>query len=132
MAKVKFLKIKPQNGFSMIEILVSVLILGIGLLGVAGVQLLSVQQTSNANVRSQATIVAQDVAERIRANGGANISSDDLSELEDNFKKNVGPDGDIEITINGNFAEIDLGWSERDPFSSSRSSEQTLTIRARL
>ena len=37
----------------MIEVLVALLVLAIGLLGVAGVQLLSMQQTANSTLRSE-------------------------------------------------------------------------------
>ncbi|WP_203143961.1 type IV pilus modification protein PilV [Marinobacter mangrovi] len=124
---------RRQRGFTMIEVLVAVLILAIGLLGVAGVQLLSMQQTSNANMRSVATMYAQDVAERVRANGGANLGSDDITAIEKNMQATLGPDGDLSINMNGDFAVIQVQWKERDPLSGSGGeSSQSFTLRARL
>lgn len=57
-----------QRGVSMIEVLVTVVILAIGLLGIAGLQVASVRNTQVAAQRSIATQQAYDIAERIRAN----------------------------------------------------------------
>lgn len=55
----------------MIEVLVTMVILAIGLLGVAGLQIASVRNTQVAAQRSIATQQAYDIAERMRANMGA-------------------------------------------------------------
>ena len=60
-----------QSGFSLIEILVTVLILAIGLLGIAGLQASSMSNNHNAQLRSIATLQAYDLADRMRANRGA-------------------------------------------------------------
>lgn len=57
-----------QNGFTLLETLVALLILSIGLLGLAGLQLSSVKNSRDVYYRTQATILAQDIAERMRAN----------------------------------------------------------------
>jgi type IV pilus assembly protein PilV len=60
--------LKRSSGFSLIEVLVAMLILAIGLLGLMSLQLLSLQTNTNSNFRTQATIAANDMSERIRAN----------------------------------------------------------------
>ncbi len=57
-----------QTGFSLIEVLVSALILSIGLVGVAGLQALSLKNNQSAFMRSQATALAYDLADRMRTN----------------------------------------------------------------
>jgi type IV pilus assembly protein PilV len=52
----------------MLEVLVSVLILAIGLLGLAGMYSFSLKNTANSNVRSVATTQAYDIIEKMRAN----------------------------------------------------------------
>lgn len=54
----------------MIEVLVTMVILAIGLLGVAGLQVASVRNTHVAAQRSIATQQAYDIAERMRVNFG--------------------------------------------------------------
>lgn len=59
---------KKQNGFTLIEILVTVVVLAVGLLGLAGLQATSLKFNSTAYQRSQATNLAYDIADRMRAN----------------------------------------------------------------
>ena len=57
-----------QHGFSMIELLVAVLVMGIGVLGITGLQMVSLQNNRGALVRAQAVMLAYDMMDRIRAN----------------------------------------------------------------
>ncbi|MEO1201838.1 MAG: type IV pilus modification protein PilV [Pseudomonadota bacterium] len=62
------LPVARQRGFTLVEVLVSSLVLGIGLVGVAGLQALSLKNTQSAFMRSQATAMAYDLADRMRSN----------------------------------------------------------------
>ncbi len=57
-----------NHGFSMIEVLVTLMVLSIGLLGLAAMQANSIQNTHGAYVRTQATYLAYDMLDRMRAN----------------------------------------------------------------
>ena len=57
-----------NRGFSLMEILVTLIVLSIGLLGLAGLQLSSLQDNHSAYLRSQATIMAGNIIDRMRAN----------------------------------------------------------------
>ena len=59
-----------ESGVSLIEVLVAVLILGVAVMGYAAVQLNAVKLTEDTYSRSQAMAIAQDAAERLRANVG--------------------------------------------------------------
>jgi len=56
------------SGFSMIELLVAVLVMGIGVLGIAALQMVSLQNNRAALVRADAVALAYDMMDRIRAN----------------------------------------------------------------
>ena len=56
------------GGFSLIEVMIAVLVLGVGLLGFALLQTMSVRFTQSANQRTQATNLAYDMLDQIRAN----------------------------------------------------------------
>ena len=64
---------RRQHGFTLIEVLVSSLILSIGLVGVAGLQVMSLKNNQSAYMRSQVSALAYDLADRMRSNvAGAN------------------------------------------------------------
>lgn len=59
---------KKQYGFTLIEVLISVLVLSVGILGIGALQTLGIRYTQNSYMLSIATQQAQDMAERMRAN----------------------------------------------------------------
>lgn len=60
-----------QAGFSLIEVLVAALVLSIGLVGVAGLQAMSLKNNQSAYMRSQASALLYDLADRMRTNVSA-------------------------------------------------------------
>jgi len=56
------------GGFTLIEALIALVVLSIGLLGLANLQALGLRQNNTAYQRSQATLQAYDMADRMRAN----------------------------------------------------------------
>jgi len=59
---------KHAKGLSLIEILVTVVVLSIGLLGIAGMQAQGVKYSHDSYARSQATMLANELIERMHAN----------------------------------------------------------------
>lgn len=57
-----------QAGFSLLEVLVSMVILAIGLLGLAGLLTASMGNSHSASLRTQATVLAYGIADAMRAN----------------------------------------------------------------
>ena len=62
---------RAARGFSMIELLVAVLVMGIGVLGITGLQMVSLQNNRGALTRADAVQLAYDMLDRMRANPGA-------------------------------------------------------------
>ncbi|OGT18950.1 MAG: type IV pilus modification protein PilV [Gammaproteobacteria bacterium RBG_16_57_12] len=61
-------KINHNKGFTMMEVLVTIVILSIGLLGLAGLQASSIRNNQSADHHSQAAMMIYDLSDRIRAN----------------------------------------------------------------
>jgi type IV pilus assembly protein PilV len=72
LARTKSVLCGRQRGFSLIELLVAVLVMGIGVLGVTALQLVSLQNNRAALVRAEAVQLAYDMMDRIRANPEGN------------------------------------------------------------
>ncbi|CUA82057.1 type IV pilus modification protein PilV [Gulbenkiania indica] len=59
---------RPHQGFTLLEVLIVMVVLAIGLLGIAGLLLSNVRSSSNSAWRTQAALLAEEAAERIRTN----------------------------------------------------------------
>lgn len=139
-----------QTGFGLIEILVALLVLAIGLLGMASLQTTSLQQTTGSQTRTQAILLAEDIVERIRANrpnredyvlsdpdavacntgfaitnGG--LATDDLNEWR-NALGCLLPEGNGEIAVNGDVVTVDITWSPRESIDDLDEGELTLEV----
>ncbi|MBK6293872.1 MAG: type IV pilus modification protein PilV [Rhodoferax sp.] len=60
-----------QHGATLIEVLVTMLVVAIGLVGAAGLQLSSTRYQQTAHMRSQAVEAAQFIVEKMRVNNSA-------------------------------------------------------------
>lgn len=57
-----------QSGFSLVEVLIALIIMSVGMLGIAGLYVQSMQAGRTSMFRHNAVLLAGDVADRIRAN----------------------------------------------------------------
>ena len=73
---------RAQSGFSLLEAVVSIVILSFGLLGVAGLQASSLKYTRDASNQSIAVNLAREMAEMIRSNARAAGRADNPYLLE--------------------------------------------------
>ena len=77
---------KKTHGFTLLEVLLATVIVSVGMLTAASLQLKALRQNNSNFVRSQAIILAYDMADRIRANkiGAANYDGVDIIKLAEN------------------------------------------------
>lgn len=68
--------IHKQRGISMVESLVALVVIGVGMLGIAGLYLSSLQSSRSAKLRSYAVELAGTISDRIRANRDAAAAYD--------------------------------------------------------
>jgi type IV pilus assembly protein PilV len=59
---------RRNQGFSLLEVLVAVVVFSVGLMGMAGLLMVSVRTNHSSYLRSQAGFLAQSMADRMRAN----------------------------------------------------------------
>jgi type IV pilus assembly protein PilV len=61
-------------GFTIVEVLVALVVLAVGMLGIAGLYVVTLQSGGTAIYRTQAVNLASDMADRIRANRTAGVA----------------------------------------------------------
>ena len=121
-----------QRGATLIEVLIAIVVLSIGLLGLAGLQVTSIQSNYSAYYRSQATVLAYDYADRMRTNRTAALTmSSDSSFPSSSSTNSVSgsqsakdkaqwlntlaltlPDGTGQVQRNGTQITISVRWND--------------------
>ncbi|MNU88926.1 hypothetical protein D3C71_787540 [compost metagenome] len=133
-----------QDGMTLIEVLVALLILSVGLLGAAAFQLNALKYTDSARMTSQASFIAYDMMDRIRANsaadytvtpptsGNLNIARDqDLYDFTSNIVNFGGPTATGSIALNQRVYTITITWDDSRAANSANSRRSfVLTSRA--
>lgn len=122
---------RKQQGLSMVEVLVAVVILAIGLLGIASTQLVALEQTNMAQKRTTATSLVQEMADRVRANNGE-LPGSVPPDLKRRMDEQLGGDSEMDMEMNGDVLEVTLEWEERDRFEDDGFRTETFTMRARM
>jgi len=65
-----------QRGFTLLEVLIALLVLSIGLLGLAALQTTGLRSNEMASMRTTSTMLAYDISDRMRANPQGTIDGD--------------------------------------------------------
>ena len=137
-----------QTGATLVEVIVTVLILATSLLAMAALQTRSLQYNQGALMRSQANIYAYDLIDRIRINRGAagsnvtaynvdfedapsgdGLVASDINEWRDNLKLSL-PEGKGKIEcqnptaagVTARVCKITIKWSDEQLFGAIASS----------
>lgn len=68
--------IHTLRGATLLEVMIALMIFSIGMLGLAALQVTGMRESGNAEKRTQATLVANDIVERMRSNITATSAGD--------------------------------------------------------
>jgi type IV pilus assembly protein PilV len=145
---------KRMDGVTLVEVLVTVMVISVGLLGVVALQAITVRDNYSSFLRGQATALADDIIDRIRANrdnaaaynvsltgtvSGTTVAALDVTgwktQLRTMLPKSgsatpVDANGSITVTplAAGRFSvEVRIAWGERDGSSAGASAIQFVT-----
>lgn len=134
MHKTNLSRSRSQRGVSLVEVLVTVVVISVGLLGVSALHLTSLRNSFDSNSRSKATWLAHDIADRMRANrnaarsgnytiaigtspSGTTIAATDLIGWKNQMSQSLtSGDGSIAVADIGSSKvfTITVQWKERD------------------
>ncbi|NWC92087.1 MULTISPECIES: type IV pilus modification protein PilV [unclassified Pseudomonas] len=137
-----------QAGMTLIEVLVSVLILAVGLLGAAVIQLNALKYTDSSRMTSQASFIAYDMLDRIRANSGADyawgqserapssasfasVRDLDLHDFEANIAGFAGEGAKGSVAINQREVTISISWDDSRG-AKAQGARETFTLTSRV
>lgn len=141
---------RTQQGFSLIEVLIVFFVLSVGLLGMAALQMKSMQYNQSSYIRSQATVAAYDMLDRMRANravavaGGYNVAYANTTsagpgavERADvlewaTFLATTLPTGQGQIVCNNPMCVITIQWADRVTGNLGANTLSSLSITAQL
>ncbi|PVZ56136.1 type IV pilus modification protein PilV [Pseudomonas sp. B1(2018)] len=114
-----------QEGMTLIEVLMALVILGVGLLGAAAFQLNALKYTDSARMTSQASFIAYDMLDRIRANAAADYTiappasgnpdvtrDQDLFDFNANIVSSLGATATGRVTVNQQLYTITINWDD--------------------
>jgi type IV pilus assembly protein PilV len=64
------MKVLPytNNGFSLIEVLITLIVISVGVMGLTGLKVLAIKGTNTSHYRHEASLLMMDLADRMRAN----------------------------------------------------------------
>jgi type IV pilus assembly protein PilV len=118
---------RKVRGFTLVEVLIALIVLSIGLLGIAAMYVETLRANRSALVRTQAIALASDLADRIRANRapadnytGAGVNARavaDLAAWNDLIEDQL-PDGEGTVLFRAGTANtpaqymIQVSWTE--------------------
>ncbi|WP_338479554.1 type IV pilus modification protein PilV [Pseudomonas trivialis] len=139
---------KCQAGMTLIEVLVAMLILAVDLLGAAAVQLNALKYTDSARMISQASFIAYDMLDRMRANAGADyawvrteyappasssasVRDLDLHDFDTNITGFAGESGKGAVSVRGGEVTVSIGWDDTRG-SNIQGARQTFTLTSRI
>ncbi len=118
-----------QTGVSMVEVLVAIMILSVGLLGLAGLQSAGLTHNQSANSRSTASMLAYGLLDSMRANrvvaevgaydialgsslsAGTSMTSQDINSWLNELARSL-PAGTGSVTTVGGRVMITIQWDD--------------------
>jgi len=68
------MNLRKSKGFSLVEVMIALIIMSVGMLGIAGLYVQSMQAGRTSMLRHHAVTLAGDIADRIRANPTAGVA----------------------------------------------------------
>ncbi|MEM7053394.1 MAG: type IV pilus modification protein PilV [Pseudomonadota bacterium] len=122
---------RAQHGLTLIEILITLLVLAIGLLGLAALQGFSLQSGQASYYRTQATNMAYEVADFTRANRSIATAGWVQAEFTDRVA-DVLPSGTVAVVLNNDQLAVTIRWLEDRVDENAAGQVESFTINTQI
>ncbi len=121
-----------QSGVALIEVLVSVLLFSLGILGLIGLQTRAISLSVDAEDRNRAALIANDIAAAMWINRTVSVDAAAWTTRAGNLAAGGLPGANVQITSNAaaNTADILITW--RPPQRATGEQDSRLTTRVAL
>ena len=121
---------KAQAGMLLIEVMIAVLIFSFGLLGLVGLQVASTQNSTNAEERTRASMLANDIVSVMWVTNSLNPSTDIASwkTLVADSTKGGLSNATGDVTVVGNVATVTITWKSPSKKSTENSNQYVTSV----
>lgn len=142
-------KARRQRGVSLVEVLVSVVVVALGLLGAVALQATAMRNNQGAYERTQSSILTQGIFDAMRANLGAvasggyntgdwvctapsanSLATRDIARWVDSLHSQINPGACGNISCTANACTVGVRWD--DSRATQGASDQRITLKAQL
>lgn len=141
------------RGAGLIEVLVAVLVLGIGLLGIAGLQATALRNSQSSLERSQAAVLSYAILDAMRANrtaaldgdyevgltcetpaAGGTLAEDDMSRWIGALKAGLNESacGEVQRVAGTDIFTVTVRWNDQRASGSAEEDNVSVTTRTRI
>lgn len=138
--------VRQQRGVSLLEVLIAVIILALGLLGLAGLQLNALRNNQSSMERSMAVVESYSIIDAMRIDrenalsGGFNIELDadptegsfagnEIAKWRNRLQDALGEDATGSIACNGAVCTVTVQWNDERGTGGSSSQEIVTEVR---
>lgn len=152
---------RGMGGFSLIEVLVALIVLAVGLLGFALLQTMNLRFTQSANYKTEATNLAYDLLDQMRANryqavlysgssgagftagtvavdgcsrpiGTAATIAANIARWQCQVVEALGPTASAEVTYSNGDVAVVIAWGDQRWDQANPNAATSFTVRSRL
>jgi type IV pilus assembly protein PilV len=120
---------RRQAGVTLLEVLIAVLVLALGLLGMAGLQMSALRNNQSSMERSMAVVESYSIADAMRIDrvnaiagafnlaidaepAGTTFAANELAKWRARLRANLGPDASGSVACNATACDIVVRWND--------------------
>jgi len=120
-----------QTGVLLVEVMIAILIFSFGLLGLVGLQAVANQNSTNAEERGRASMLANDIVSQMWVRQTVSLPAADITTWKAqvaDFTKIGLPNATGDVAVSGNLATITVTWKSPSKKSTDNSNRYVTNV----